>query len=105
MKIRSAVLRSSGVEKPYAESKPIHIEEIELDPPQAGEVLIKIKAASLCHSDLSVINGSRPRPLPMALGHEAAGIVEEVGPEVAEFKKGRRGEISSFLILLYWINC
>lgn len=88
MRIRSAVLRSSGVERPYAESKPIHIEEIELDPPQAGEVLIKIKAASLCHSDLSVINGSRPRPLPMALGHEAAGIVEEVGPEVSNFKKG-----------------
>lgn len=88
MKIRSAILRTSGVQQPYAESKPIHIEEIELDPPQAGEVLIKIKAASLCHSDLSVINGSRPRPLPMALGHEAAGIVEEVGAGVANFQRG-----------------
>nr|WP_106783363.1 zinc-dependent alcohol dehydrogenase family protein [Lysinibacillus timonensis] len=88
MKIRSAVLRSSGVAQPYAESKPIHIEEIELDPPQEGEVLVKIKAASLCHSDLSVINGSRPRPLPMALGHEASGVVEEVGPGVVNFKKG-----------------
>lgn len=88
MKIRSAILRSSGVQQPYAESKPIQIEEIDLDPPQAGEVLIKIKAASLCHSDLSVINGSRPRPLPMALGHEAAGVVEEVGPGVTNFKQG-----------------
>ena len=88
MKIRSAILRASGVTKPYAESKPIHIEEIELDPPQQGEVLIQIKAASLCHSDLSVINGSRPRPLPMALGHEASGIVKEVGPDVVRFKPG-----------------
>ncbi|HWL26355.1 MAG TPA: zinc-dependent alcohol dehydrogenase family protein [Ureibacillus sp.] len=88
MKIRSAVLRSSGVTQPYAESRPIHIEEIDLDPPQEGEVLVKIKAASLCHSDLSVINGSRPRPLPMALGHEASGVVEEVGPGVVNFKKG-----------------
>lgn len=88
MKIRSAILRTSGVQQPYAESKPIHIEEIELDSPQAGEVLIKIKAASLCHSDLSVIKGSRPRPLPMALGHEAAGIVEEVGAGVTNFQRG-----------------
>lgn len=88
MKIRSAILRASGVAQPYAKSKPIQIEEIELDPPQEGEVLIKIKAASLCHSDLSVINGSRPRPLPMALGHEAAGVVEKVGPGVTNFVPG-----------------
>lgn len=88
LKIRSAILRSSGVQQPYKESQPIKIETIELDPPQAGEVLIKIKAASLCHSDLSVINGSRPRPLPMALGHEAAGIVEEVGEGVTAFQPG-----------------
>lgn len=88
MKIRSAILRASGVEQPYAQSKPIHIEEIELDAPQEGEVLIQIKAASLCHSDLSVINGSRPRPLPMALGHEAAGIIKEIGPGVVNYKPG-----------------
>ena len=51
-----------------------------MDGPGPGEVLVKVKAAGLCHSDLSVINGNRPRPMPMALGHEAAGIVEEVGP-------------------------
>lgn len=88
MKIRSAILRASGVEQPYAQSKPIHIEEVELDAPQEGEVLIQIKAASLCHSDLSVINGSRPRPLPMALGHEASGIVKEIGPGVVNFQPG-----------------
>lgn len=73
---------------PYAESKPIKIETLELDPPQHGEVLVEIKAASLCHSDLSVIDGSRPRPLPMALGHEAAGIVKEVGEGVENFAPG-----------------
>lgn len=88
MKVKSAILRASGVERPYASSKPIKIEQVELDPPEIGEVLIQIKAASLCHSDLSVINGSRPRPLPMALGHEAAGIVIETGEGVTNYKKG-----------------
>lgn len=68
VKIRAAVLRESGAAVPYAASRPIKIETLELDEPQQGEVLIKMKAASLCHSDLSVVNGSRPRPLPMALG-------------------------------------
>ncbi|SFB22287.1 alcohol dehydrogenase [Lentibacillus halodurans] len=88
MNIKSAVLRESGVEPPYEYSRPLKIETLELDPPQQGEVLIQIKAASLCHSDLSVINGSRPRPLPMALGHEAAGVVVETGEDVNDFKPG-----------------
>lgn len=88
MKTKTAVLRASGLDHPYAESRPIKMETLELDHPEREEVLIKIKAASLCHSDLSVINGSRPRPLPMALGHEAAGIVEEVGEGVNDLKKG-----------------
>lgn len=88
MKVKSAILRASGAERPYATSKPIKIEQIDLDSPEAGEVLIQIKAASLCHSDLSVINGSRPRPLPMALGHEAAGIVIETGAGVTNFHPG-----------------
>ena len=49
---------------------------------------MRVRAAGLCHSDLSVIDGSRPRPLPMALGHEAAGVVEEVGPGVEGFGPG-----------------
>jgi alcohol dehydrogenase len=74
-----------GKPGPYAESLPLEIEDLELDGPQEGEVLIEIKAAGLCHSDLSVINGSRPRVMPMVLGHEAAGIVREVGPGVRAF--------------------
>lgn len=88
MKIRAAVLRESGAAMPYAASKPIKIETLELDEPQQGEVLVKMKAASLCHSDLSVINGSRPRPLPMALGHEAAGEVVKTGEGVTDLAPG-----------------
>lgn len=88
MKIRAAVLRESGAAMPYAASKPIKIETLELDEPQQGEVLVKMKTASLCHSDLSVINGSRPRPLPMALGHEAAGEVVKTGEGVTDLAPG-----------------
>jgi alcohol dehydrogenase len=88
MKTRAAVLSSMGTPGPYENSKPLVIEELELDLPGPGEVLVRVKAAGLCHSDLSVINGDRPRPLPMALGHEAAGIVEEVGPGVADLSRG-----------------
>ncbi|GAB3053090.1 zinc-dependent alcohol dehydrogenase family protein [Virgibacillus ainsalahensis] len=88
MKIKSAVLRESGTAQPHEKSHTLSIETLELDPPQQGEVLIQIKAASLCHSDLSVINGSRPRPLPMALGHEASGIVTETGEGVTDLDSG-----------------
>jgi alcohol dehydrogenase len=80
MEIRAAVLERMDAAMPFADSLPLTVETLELDPPGPGEVLVRIKAAGLCHSDLSVINGNRPRPMPMALGHEAAGIVEEVGP-------------------------
>ena len=59
---------------------------MELAPSGRDELLIRIKAAGLCHSDLSVINGNRPRPTPMALGHEAAGIVEQVGEGTQGFE-------------------
>jgi alcohol dehydrogenase len=88
MKIRAAVLYEMGLPAPYAESKPLKIETLELDPPGKGEVLVRVRATGLCHSDLSVINGSRPRPMPMALGHEAAGEVVEVGPDVYDLKPG-----------------
>jgi alcohol dehydrogenase len=88
MKIRAAVLNEMGAPTPYAQSKPLSIEEIELDPPGPGEILVRIAAAGLCHSDLSVIEGNRPRPMPMALGHEAAGVVEELGPGIDDLKKG-----------------
>jgi alcohol dehydrogenase len=80
MRMRAAVLSSIGASAPYMSSTPLAIEDLELDAPGPGEVLVRIKAAGLCHSDLSVINGDRVRPVPLALGHEAAGVVEEVGP-------------------------
>lgn len=88
MRIRAAVLDRMGVEPPFAQTRPLAIRELELDPPGPGEVLVKIGAAGLCHSDLSVINGDRPRPTPMALGHEAAGVIEEVGPDVPGLTPG-----------------
>ena len=88
MKIQAAVLQQMGIASPYASSRPLTIETLELAPPGPGEVLIKVAAAGLCHSDLSVINGDRPRPMPMALGHEAAGIVEELGEGVTDLKIG-----------------
>ena len=78
MKTKAAVLYEMGVEGPYEKMKPLKIETLNLDAPKQNEVLIKIHVAGLCHSDLSVINGSRPRPMPMALGHEAAGEIIEL---------------------------
>ncbi|WP_019633500.1 zinc-binding dehydrogenase [Actinomadura atramentaria] len=83
----AAVLVESGREAPYAESRPLEVRELTLDPPGPGELLVRVGAAGLCHSDLSVINGSRVRPLPMALGHEAAGEVVEAG-EGTDFAVG-----------------
>jgi len=88
MKVRAAVLNAMGAATPYANSRPLVIEKVELKAPGPGEILVKMGAAGLCHSDLSVINGDRPRPTPMALGHEAAGVVEEVGAGVADLKRG-----------------
>ena len=88
MKVRAAVLREIGRPTPYADSRPLGIEDVELDPPGKGEVLVRIRAAGLCHSDLSVIDGNRPRPMPMVLGHEAAGVVEQVGTDVTGLAQG-----------------
>ena len=88
MKIKAAVIREMGVAPPYANSKPLKIEEVDLAPPGEREVLVQIKAASLCHSDLSTVNGDRPRQTPMVLGHEAAGVIVECGPGVNDVKPG-----------------
>jgi alcohol dehydrogenase len=66
------------------------VEELDLDGPGQDEVLVRIRAAGLCHSDLSVVDGSRPRIMPMVLGHEAAGDVEAVGPGVTSLAPGDR---------------
>lgn len=88
MKIRAAVLETIGAPQPFDETRPLTIEELELDPPGDHEVLVQIRAAGLCHSDLSVIDGNRPRPVPMALGHEAAGVVKAVGAGVTDLSPG-----------------
>lgn len=90
LKTRAAVLKQSPVERPYAITRPLSIETVHLDPPGPEELLVRIGAAGLCHSDLSVINGDRPRPVPMVLGHEAAGTVEAIGSAVHDLKAGDR---------------
>ena len=79
MKTRAAVLTRTGAPAPYATSRPLEITEVELAPPGPGEVLVRVAAAGLCHSDLSIINGDRPRRTPIVLGHEAAGVVQALG--------------------------
>ncbi|QNU25940.1 Zn-dependent alcohol dehydrogenase [Geobacillus zalihae] len=68
--------------------EPLFIEEVEVAAPKRGEVKVKLKAAGLCHSDWHVIDGTLPLPLPIVLGHEGAGIVEEVGEGVTSVKQG-----------------
>src|SRR6478609_6946633 len=88
MRMKAAILREQGLPRPYATSKALSIEEVDLLPPGPGELLIEIAAAGLCHSDLSAIEGIRPRPLPVVIGHEGAGIVRECGPGVTDLKPG-----------------
>jgi alcohol dehydrogenase len=88
--IRGAVLEHIGSSRPFADSRPITIADIELAPPGPGELQVRIEAAGVCHSDLSVVDGNRVRPTPMLLGHEAAGIVERVGDGVIDVAVGQR---------------
>lgn len=88
MKIRAAVMYEQGKPTPYVVSRPLVVEDVELDGPGPGEVLVQIAAAGLCHSDLSAIAGMRPRAVPTVVGHEAAAIIREVGPGVTNFKAG-----------------
>lgn len=90
MEILGAVLECSGAEPPFSASRPLSISTLELDDPGPGEVLIRIEVAGVCHSDLSVVDGNRMRPTPMLLGHEAAGIVEQLGPCASGFAPGDR---------------
>ena len=75
MKIRAAVMYEQGKPTPYVVSRPLVVEDVELDGPGPGEVLVQIAAAGLCHSDLSAIAGMRPRAVPTVVGHEAAAII------------------------------
>jgi S-(hydroxymethyl)glutathione dehydrogenase/alcohol dehydrogenase len=81
MRIRAAVLRHP--------SQPVEVEEVELDPPKAGEVLVRIAAAGVCHSDVRYADGDLgPGRWPMVLGHEGAGVVESVGEGVTHVARG-----------------
>jgi len=88
VKTVATVLSSMGHESPFAESRPLERVGLELEPPHPGELLIRVRAAGLCHSDLSVITGKRPRVMPMAIGHEAAGEVVETGSSDSAFSPG-----------------
>ncbi|MEE2673610.1 MAG: Zn-dependent alcohol dehydrogenase [Myxococcota bacterium] len=78
--MKAAVLREVG--------KPLVIEDVQVSKPQPREVLIRTAAAGVCHSDLHFVEGSYPYLLPTVLGHESAGVVEEVGSDVSYVKKG-----------------
>ncbi len=80
MQIKAAILWEQG--------QPLSIEDAELAPPGAGEVLVEVKAAGVCHSDLHAINGDWPMKVPLVPGHEGAGIVREVAPDVTRVKVG-----------------
>ena len=90
MRITGAVLEESGRPGPFSVTRPLTVDELELAPPGPTELLVRIEVAGVCHSDLSVVDGNRPRPTPMLLGHEAAGIVEEIGAEVRDVMVGDR---------------
>ncbi len=98
-KFRGALLRERGLPRPYAESCPLEIVELELPEPGPGELLVEIGAASLCRSDLAVVTGARVWPLPMVIGHEAAGKVAAVGPGVARLAPG------DDVVLVYLPQC
>jgi S-(hydroxymethyl)glutathione dehydrogenase/alcohol dehydrogenase len=91
MQMKAAVL--------YEPKTPLVIENVELDDPQDGEVLVRIAAAGVCYSDYHVMNGEWTMPMPMVLGHEAAGIVEKIGSGVTRLKPGQH------VILNFRANC
>jgi len=84
--VRAAVCHGVGA--------PLEIEELDLDPPGPREVQVALAASGVCHSDLSVQNGSLPQPFPVVLGHEGAGVVERVGVEVTRVSPGDHVVIS-----------
>jgi Zn-dependent alcohol dehydrogenase len=73
--VRAAVFEGVG--------EPIEVDDVAIRGPRPGEVLVRVAACGVCHSDLSVVDGSFPTALPVVLGHEAAGVVEEVGADVS----------------------
>src|SRR5262245_57986369 len=80
MRAQAAVLYEAGT--------PLRFEEVQVMPPQAGEVLVRMYAGGVCHSDLHVMKGDLVMPMPIILGHEGSGVVEEIGAGVASVKPG-----------------
>ncbi len=78
----------------YEFGQPLVVEEITLDPPQRGEVKVRMVATAICHSDIHIIQGEWNNTVPVLAGHEGAGIVEEVGPGVSRLKQGDRVIVS-----------
>ncbi len=72
----------------YASGQPLELDDLEVLPPRAGEVLVRYVASGVCHSDLHVMQGLMAHPLPVVLGHEGAGVVEAVGPGVSGVQVG-----------------
>jgi alcohol dehydrogenase len=94
LKCKAGVLYASESYRPYTQSRPVKIEEVELEPPRAGEALIRVAGAGICHSDIAVISGVRKLPMPLVLGHECSGIVEDIGEGTRTVKKGDHVVIS-----------
>lgn len=78
----------------YEFGQPLIVEEIVIDPPQVAEVKVKLAACAICHSDILYMDGAWGGALPAVFGHEAAGIVEEVGPGVAMTQPGEHVVVS-----------
>jgi len=95
--MRGVVLEQPG--------QPTRVEELDIAPPRAGEVLVRITASGVCHSDLHVRDGEWERPGPIVLGHEGAGVVEEVGPEVAGLSVGDEVVLSWYYPCLSCAAC
>lgn len=88
MKVKAALIFEQGLDKPYKQSEAVKVDEIDLEGPGDTEILVEVAAAGVCHSDLSVVNGNRGRPVPVVLGHEGTGVVVEVGAAVQDLNIG-----------------
>jgi len=88
MKTEAAVLPEPG--------RHLSLETVQLEAPKAGEVLVRLLASGVCHSDLHVVDGHWNLPMPLVLGHEGAGVVEEVGPGVHDIAVGDHVVLSWF---------
>jgi len=99
IQLQAAVLETCTTDRPFSESRPLTLQTIDAEPPGPGEVLVRIGAVSLCRSDLSVITGVRAWPMPIVPGHEASGIVEEVGSPDSSFAPGDQ------VVLVYQPQC